>query len=79
MLEQVNRYHFEIDYKKNRNKRGIVIKKSDFEKINQEREKNNESLFANPRNAASGSLRQLDPNITKKRKLFFYVWGAWRK
>lgn len=54
----------------------IVIKKHDFEKINQERLKNNEPTFANPRNAAAGSLRQLDPNITAKRKLFFNVWGV---
>ena len=53
----------------------VVIKKSDFEKINQERLQNGEQLFANPRNAAAGSLRQLDPNITAKRKLFFNVWG----
>ena len=53
----------------------IVIKKADFEKINSERAENKEALFANPRNAASGSLRQLDPNITAKRKLFFNVWG----
>ena len=53
----------------------IVIKKADFEKINEERIKNNEQVFANPRNAAAGSLRQLDPNITAKRKLFFNVWG----
>ena len=54
----------------------IVIKKQDFEQINQERLKNNEPTFANPRNAAAGSLRQLDPNITAKRKLFFNVWGV---
>lgn len=53
----------------------VVIKKADFEKINEERAKNGEALFANPRNAASGSLRQLDPSITAKRKLFFNVWG----
>ncbi len=53
----------------------IVIKKSDFEKINQTRLKNDEAPFANPRNAAAGSLRQLDPNITAQRKLFFYPWG----
>ena len=53
----------------------IVIKKADFEKINIERIKNNEQVFANPRNAAAGSLRQLDPKITAKRKLFFNVWG----
>ncbi|RXJ83722.1 NAD-dependent DNA ligase LigA [Arcobacter sp. CECT 8985] len=54
----------------------IVIRKKDFEKINEQRLENNEALFANPRNAASGSLRQLDPNITAKRKLFFNVWGV---
>lgn len=54
----------------------IVIKKNDFEKINQERLLKNEPTFANPRNAAAGSLRQLDPNITAKRKLFFNVWGV---
>ncbi|PUE63858.1 NAD-dependent DNA ligase LigA [Arcobacter caeni] len=54
----------------------IVIKKADFEKINEERIRNNEQVFANPRNAAAGSLRQLDPNITAKRKLFFNVWGV---
>jgi len=54
----------------------IVIRKKDFEQINQERLQNNEPLFANPRNAASGSLRQLDPSITAKRKLYFNVWGV---
>jgi DNA ligase (NAD+) len=54
----------------------IVIKKDDFETINQERLANDEPAFANPRNAAAGSLRQLDPKITAKRKLFFYPWGV---
>ena len=54
----------------------VVIKKDDFEKINQTRLANDEAPFANPRNAAAGSLRQLDPNITAKRKLFFYPWGV---
>jgi len=53
----------------------IVIKKNDFIKINEIRIQNNEATFANPRNAAAGSLRQLDPSITAKRKLFFNVWG----
>ncbi len=53
----------------------VVIKKSDFEAINLERLANNEPTFANPRNAAAGSLRQLDSAITAKRKLFFQVWG----
>ena len=54
----------------------IVIKKDDFEKINELRLQNNEQPFANPRNAASGSLRQLDPAVTAKRKLFFNAWGV---
>jgi len=54
----------------------IVIKKGDFLKINDLRLKNGEPLFANPRNAAAGSLRQLDPTVTANRKLFFYPWGV---
>ncbi len=40
-----------------------------FNKINKEREKNNEPLYANPRNIAAGTIRQLDPRIVEKRKL----------
>ncbi len=53
----------------------VVIRKKDFDALNQERLKKGESTFANPRNAAAGSLRQLDPSITARRKLFFYPWG----
>ncbi|MDD2400234.1 MAG: NAD-dependent DNA ligase LigA, partial [Sulfurovum sp.] len=53
----------------------VVIRKDDFDAINQERLKNGEPLFANPRNAAAGSLRQLDSSITAKRRLVFYPWG----
>ena len=53
----------------------VVIRKDDFEKINAERLEEGESLFANPRNAAAGSLRQLDSSITAKRRLVFYPWG----
>ncbi len=53
----------------------VVIRKDDFFQINKEREKAGEMIFANPRNAAAGSLRQLDPKITAKRRLFFYPWG----
>lgn len=54
----------------------VVILKEDFEKINQRRIKDNQPPFANPRNAASGSLRQLDTRITKQRNLKFYPWGV---
>jgi len=66
-----------IDYKELLEIRGeVVIKKDDFELLNKEREFNNEYLFVNPRNAASGSLRQLNPQVTAKRKLFFQIWGV---
>ncbi|TSJ90344.1 NAD-dependent DNA ligase LigA [Gilliamella apicola] len=46
-----------------------------FTKLNAEAEKRNEKIFANPRNAAAGSLRQLDPKITAKRPLTFFCYG----
>ncbi|MFX3625095.1 MAG: NAD-dependent DNA ligase LigA [Ectobacillus sp.] len=49
--------------------------KSSFEKLNAEKEANGEILFANPRNAAAGSLRQLDPKIAAQRNLSFFVYG----
>jgi DNA ligase (NAD+) len=54
----------------------VVIKKDDFEAINQQRLHNEKATFANPRNAAAGSLRQLDSSITASRKLFFQPWGV---
>lgn len=53
----------------------VVIPKGDFQIINAERLMQNEAPFANPRNAAAGSLRQLDSSITAKRRLVFYPWG----
>lgn len=53
----------------------VVIYKKEFDRINEERLKNGEAAFANPRNAAAGSLRQLDPSITAKRGLVFYPYG----
>ncbi len=47
----------------------VFINKKEFEKINKENEKRSEKLFANPRNMAAGSVRQLDPKITALRKL----------
>ncbi len=66
-----------IDYEPLIEIRGeVVIRKDDFEKVNEERLRAGESVFANPRNAAAGSLRQLDPKVTAKRRLFFYPWGV---
>ena len=47
----------------------VYMKRSVLDSLNKEREQNGEPLLANPRNAAGGSLRQLDPMITKKRRL----------
>jgi len=47
----------------------------EFEKLNKEREQKSESLFANPRNAAAGSVRQLDSSITAARKLHLACYG----
>ena len=66
----------EITYDKRIEIRGeVVIKLADFEAINEHRLADNEQLFANPRNAAAGSLRQLDSSITAKRRLVFQPWG----
>ncbi len=54
----------------------VFIAKKEFEKMNQEREENEEELFANARNAAAGSLRQLDSNITRQRPLDIYVFNV---
>ncbi|MEE8588897.1 MAG: hypothetical protein V3S80_06065 [Sulfurimonadaceae bacterium] len=53
----------------------VVIFKDEFEKINIERAKEGEAIFANPRNASAGSLRQLDSKITAKRNLVFLPYG----
>ena len=52
----------------------VFIRKEDFKKLNEKREEEGEPLFANPRNAAAGSLRQLDPKITAARPLSIYLY-----
>lgn len=54
----------------------VYMAKADFEEMNAERAASGESLFANPRNAASGALRQLDPRITAKRPLRFFAYAT---
>ncbi len=52
----------------------IYMSKASFNKVNEERKLNNEALFANPRNAAAGSVRQLDSRITARRGLDFMAY-----
>ena len=53
----------------------VYLPRKSFELLNSERENNNEVLFANPRNAAAGSLRQLDSKITAKRRLSAFIYS----
>jgi DNA ligase (NAD+) len=53
----------------------VYMEKAEFAKLNEAREENGLPLFANPRNAAAGSLRQLDPGVTKGRELRFFGYG----
>lgn len=54
----------------------VLFLKSDFERYNEERVAAGEEVFANPRNAASGTLRQLDSRITAERKLSFFAYSV---
>lgn len=49
----------------------------ELERINKQREKAGEAPYANPRNLAAGTLRQLDPKVVASRKLEFAAWGLW--
>ena len=54
----------------------VSMLKSDFEKLNRDQHRRGEKVFVNPRNAAAGSLRQLDPRMTATRRLTFYAYGV---
>jgi DNA ligase (NAD+) len=56
----------------------IVMYKQDFAELNVEREKQGLPLFANPRNLAAGTIRQLDPKLTATRKLHFHAYDLLR-
>ncbi len=65
-----------ISYKESVEIRGeIILPHDEFTRINEARKQAGEKLFANPRNAASGSVRQLDPKVTKSRKLRFFAYS----
>jgi DNA ligase (NAD+) len=54
----------------------VYLRKSDFERLNATREREGLPVFANPRNAASGGVRQLDPALTARRRLSFFAYQA---
>ncbi len=74
-VETIKNIPLTIDYKDEIEVRGeIYMPKKSFLKLNEEREKNGESLFANPRNAAAGSVRQLDSSVAAKRNLSTFIY-----
>lgn len=54
----------------------VFMEKEEFSRLNAAREEEGLSVFANPRNAAAGALRQLDPEVTKSRRLRFFAYGV---
>ncbi|MEX2543272.1 MAG: NAD-dependent DNA ligase LigA [Trueperaceae bacterium] len=54
----------------------IFLSKEEFERINRDREQTGEALFMNPRNAASGTLRQIDPRVSAGRRLQIFCYGV---
>ncbi len=65
-----------IDYSGHLEVRGeVYMPKDSFEALNKQRESDGETLFANPRNAAAGSLRQLDSSVAAKRKLDIFIFN----
>ena len=74
-VETIKNVPLTIDYKDDLEVRGeIYMPKKSFLKLNEERAKNNQNLFANPRNAAAGSVRQLDSSVAAKRNLSTFIY-----
>lgn len=74
-VETIKSVPLSIDFKDYLEVRGeIYMPKKSFEKLNQERKQHNENLFANPRNAAAGSVRQLDSKVASKRNLSTFIY-----
>lgn len=74
-LKTIKTLPLTIDYKEPLEVRGeVYMRKDDFERLNKEREKNGEPLFANPRNATAGSLKLLDSKEVAKRNLQLFVY-----
>lgn len=76
-LKTIKTIPLSIQEKKRLDVRGeIYMPKSSFEQLNKKRIEKNEPIFANPRNAASGSVRQLDSSITAERNLNIFTYAA---
>jgi len=76
-LKTIKTLPLSIDYKEPLEVRGeVYMRKDDFERLNEERKKNGEVLFANPRNATAGSLKLLDPKIVAQRNLQLFVYAG---
>lgn len=74
-VKTISSLPLKINYKKSLEVRGeIFLPKVEFERINKDRAKNEEKLFANPRNAAAGTIKLKDPEIVKTRKLDYRVY-----
>ena len=75
-LMTVKSIPLKVDYEDELIVRGeVYISKDNFEKINKQQEESNQPLYANPRNLAAGSLRQLDPKLTAKRPLDIFIFN----